>query len=305
MKYICVQPDIPYFHWQVTVMLTNFIKVGISLSQCNIILLHQGEISNESKQLQNRFPEVDFFWYLDERDDKSYIPSIKPYGIYRHIQTYPTIFNDCVFYHDSDIIFREKINEQLFIEDDIWYLSDTISYIGWEYIVSKGESQAHTICNHFGIDSAVLIRNQNNSGGAQYIVKNTTESYWLKVYKDSNMLYKYLCDRETHCGIINPNDPYPIQKWCAEMWATLWNAWLFNHQTIVNKELDFCFATSPYREYEQCKIMHNAGVTDLEKHNMFYKGDFIHHSPFNVDLSYVSNQFSSFAYKQAVEDVVY
>lgn len=305
MKYICVQPDIPYFHWQIAVMLTNFLNVGIKLSQCNIILLHQGNISQESLALQNQFPEAEFFWHLDEREDKSYIPSIKPYGMYKHIQTYPNAFNGPIFYHDSDIIFRKKIDEQLFVNDNVWYLSNTVSYIGWEYIVSKGEGQADAICSNFGIDKQILIDNQDNSGGAQYIIKNTTEQFWLKVYQDSNRLYKYLCDKETECGIINPKDPYPIQKWCAEMWATLWNAWLFNHKTQIHAELDFCFATSPYKEFEQVKILHNAGVTNAEKHNMFFKGDFIHNSPFNADLSYVSNQFSSFAYKQAVENVAY
>lgn len=304
MIYACVQPDIPYFHWQIKVMLTNFQKVGINLADCHIVLLHSNTKSQQSEELQLQFPQAKFFSYLDEREDKTYIPSIKPYGMYKHVLANPDLKSQAIFYHDSDIIFREKIDMSAFENDEYWYLSDTVSYIGWKYIVSKGEQQAHDICDFFGIDSQVLIDNQNNSGGAQYIMKNTTPSYWLKVYQDSNRLYHFLNTREQRCGIINPKDPYPIQKWCAEMWATLWNAWLFDYKTYVDRELDFCFATSPYEEYEKCKIMHNAGVTEKEQDRMFFKGAFIHTSPFDKDLGYVSPQYSSFAYKQAVEDVV-
>ena len=81
MLYISVQPDIPYFHWQVEVMLQNFKDKQVDLSQCRVIFLYNSiSWSQEVRELEAKFNEVKFFFYQDDRDDKSYIPSIKPYG---------------------------------------------------------------------------------------------------------------------------------------------------------------------------------------------------------------------------------
>lgn len=305
MYYICVQPDLPYFHWQVRVMLTNFKSIGIDLTRCHTVWLRKSEESEQLLDLKRDFPEVVFNSYLDERKDKSYIPSVKPYGMYKHYQANRWLENESIFYHDCDIIFREKIDENRFLHDNNWYLSDTISYIGWNYIKSKGSEQANNIANFFGIKIQTLIDNQNNSGGAQYIIKNASLEYWFKTYEDSIRLYKYFCEIESKWKEENKGkSDYPLQKWCAEMWATLWNAWIFRHNTIVDKELDFVFATSPSQEYHKCKILHNAGVTEKEQNHMFFKGAFININPFDKDLSYVENKHCSYYYKQAIEKVV-
>ena len=50
-------------------------------------------------------------------------------------------------------------------------MSDTISYIGYDYIKSKGDDILKTMLDIVGIDEDVVKNNQNNSGGAQYILK--------------------------------------------------------------------------------------------------------------------------------------
>lgn len=305
MYYICVQPDLPYFHWQVRVMLTNFKQVGINLSQCHVVWLKRSKLTSDGLcQLELDFPEARFFKYQDEREDKSYIPSIKPYGMYLHFSANKTLESEVIFYHDCDIIFREKIDENKFLHDDKWYLSDTVSYIGWNYIKSKGESQAYLIAKEFGIDAQILIDNQNNSGGAQYVIKNASIEYWNKTYMDSTRLYKYFCEMEKRWKATHDPNDYPLQKWCAEMWATLWNAWFFGYQTVIDRELDFCFATSDAEDFFKYKILHNAGVTEKHQNYMFFKGGFININPFETDLSYVENKYCSYYYKQAIESVV-
>lgn len=297
MIYISVQPDIPYFHWQVEVMLTNFQQVEIE--KCHVIFLYDHTISTEVQMLKRRFPQYDFYFYLDEREMRArmYIPTIKPYGMYKHLKNIS--IEEAIFYHDCDIIFKEKIDEKKFEADDVWYLSDTISYIGYNYVISKGEDQALKMCNVIGISLSEVEQNQMSSGGAQYIVKNTIADFWWKVYADSYLLYEMLNESEKSWT----KEEYPIQKWCAEMWATLWNIWLFKFETKVDKELDFVFATAPISEMENCKIMHNAGVTNTHT-SLFFKGGYINQSPFNADLSHVDSQFCSHFYKNAIDRVI-
>lgn len=296
MIYISVQPDIPYFHWQIEVMLTNFKEVGIDLSKCHVIFLHKEKESEQVRGLKNKY-DAQFFSYLDDREDKCYIPSIKPYGMYKHFSSIE--IDQCFFYHDSDIIFKKKV--ELIPEENQCVMSDTISYIGYDYCVSKGEEQLSEMAEIVGVDIETIKSHQSSSGGAQYIYYSTPKEYWLKVYNDSNKLYQHL-DERSKTDIPKQGD-YLIQKWCAEMWATLWNMWLFRIDTKVSKELNFVFATAPISEYEKCNILHNAGVTDKNKHNMFFKGAFIHNSPFEQDLSYVDPSYCSFFYTQAVKQV--
>lgn len=300
MIYICVQPDIAYFHWQIEVMLNNFRKIGIS-SKCHIVFLFEKgkNPSLKGKSISRDYSEVEFFFYQDEREDKSYIPSIKPHGMYLHYRNLPYLCESIIFYHDSDIILREKLDLDKFLEDEIWYLSDTVSYIGYDYVRSKGEDQAIKMSEIVGVDIDIIKANQENSGGAQYLMKNVPLEYWSKVTSDSISLYKWLSFQEKYWK----GKDYPIQKWCAEMWSTLWNMWFYGKKTLVDKELDFCFATAPIEDYFKCKILHNAGVTVENKDKMFFKGDFITKNPFEVDLSYVEKDYCSYEYSKVVESV--
>lgn len=297
MIYISVQPDLTSFHWQVEVMLTNFEAVGIE--KCHIIFLTNA-VSQKALELKEKFPQYQFFFYKDERSDaeKQYPPTAKPYGMLQHFLT--NRIKEPIFYHDSDIIFKNKINESRYESDDICYMSDTISYIGYNYVKSKGDDVLFEMCKIVDIDCKTIIENQQSSGGAQYILKNTTPAYWSKVYRDSYRLYSRLSDIEP----LWRGEGYPIQKWCAEMWATLWNMWYFKYPTAVCKQLDFVFATAAIEDYEKCNILHNAGVTERDKFKMFFKGDFISRDPFQVDLRFVDSQYCSYEYKKAIDKVV-
>lgn len=306
MIYLSVQPDQPYFHWQVEVYINNFINVGINPNKIEVIFLFNGKVSKEARDLQQKYNTVRFFFYQDDRPDKTYIPSVKPWGFFRHLCDFPNLNREAIFYHDSDIIFVEKINEAKFERDKVWYLSDTVSYIGYKYIISKGAEQFLDMLDVVGLERNVVVNNHRNSGGAQYIVKNTTPAFWLKVYEDCPKLYNSMNVWE---GKYKKNPPidyasanyHPIQKWCAEMWSTLWNAWLFGHQTEVDPELDFVFATDTLEKAQKVKIFHNAGVTDQNSNRLFYKGAYIHKSPFmDSDFSFVDPNSASSLYVNAI-----
>jgi hypothetical protein len=183
--------------------------------------------------------------------------------------------------------------------DKAWYLSNTNSYINYDYIQQKGNHIYEKMCEIVGIDKLIPKLLNNNSGGAQYIVKNTNYEFWNKVELDSVSLYKYFCDEEPNYVKKHDSD-YPIQKWTAGMWSFLWNAWYFGHETIVDKRLDFGWVTNPYSDVEKYSILHNAGVVDNSK-GLFYKGDYIDKLPYGVDLE-IDKSKASYYYWNEIQE---
>ncbi|MFN9954427.1 MAG: hypothetical protein ACK55I_15130, partial [bacterium] len=59
---------------------------------------------------------------------------IKPYLISKWIQSNPD-YGKLFFLHDADIIFKELPSFDRLLKDEVSYLSDTIGYIGYNYIM--------------------------------------------------------------------------------------------------------------------------------------------------------------------------
>lgn len=285
--YVTAQPDVPYFHWQVELYVHNFISLEIDPKQIHVIFsLPNGakERTESSKRLDRLGCNIHF--YEDERNKKHYIPSIKPYLISRWLKDFPK-YGKIFFLHDADIIFREIPNLDVLLNDEISYLSDTISYIGYNYIKDccDGYERQHQgsenlqllkeMCDVVSIEIDCVKENQENSGGGQYLIKNTDWKIWDKIYLDCAPLYDQMLDYQRRFPIHHGQ----IQFWTAEMWSTLWNLWKLGIQTKVTNELEFCWATDNIHRYEQTPILHMAGVTDGLKGSKFYKGEYIDVNP--------------------------
>jgi len=52
MIYLSVQPDQPYFHWQVEVYINNFKSVGINPNKIEVIFMCNGKPSEAARFLQ-------------------------------------------------------------------------------------------------------------------------------------------------------------------------------------------------------------------------------------------------------------
>lgn len=302
--FLCAQPDVAYFHWQVEVMINNFIKVGINPNHIEILFSYDSYPSNECKELAGRYPYVRFFFYKRTiLDNGGYIPILRPDIIEQHFRSYPNLSSEIIFYHDSDIIFRELPDFNSMCNDDIWYLSDTISYICADYIKSKSDILFKEMCDISGIDPQLVESNNLNSGGAQYLMKGVDSEYWKEVKEKSLALYKYMLNRENvERKSLTPDQLKiynPIQKWCADMWGVLWMSLKRGNKVQISKELNFSWGTSPMSDYESCKIFHNAGVTTSDG-GLFYKGEFIDKNPFESDLSFVNKDMASSKYVEAI-----
>lgn len=287
LVFVTAQPDVPYFHWQSTVYIHNFIEKGISPDKIHIIFGVVNVDKQPSKEsLELKELGVNIHHYYDDRVKKNYIPSVKPFLISKWLKEYPEL-GECFFLHDADIIFRTLPDFDKLLKDDVTYLSDTIGYIGYNYIndcclryethhPNSGKGQLiQEMVDVVGISVDVVKDNQNNSGGGQYIIKNTNYELWEKIYSDCTPLYEQMLNYQKRF----PISPGEIQFWTAEMWSLLWNLWKFGIDTKITNELDFCWATDSISIYEKKPILHMAGVTPDLKNTKFYKGDYINVNP--------------------------
>jgi hypothetical protein len=294
MKYISAQPATQYFGWQIDIMLYSFRTVGVNLEDVHVLCLIQGQIDIYFDTLMKKYPGVLFNFYEDTRGYKEYIPSVKQHLLHKHYLAFPELENETVFLTDSDICLTSPVNFNGLLDDNIWYLSDTISYMGYDYIASKGDDILNPMLEVAGISKDVVRSMQGASGGAQYLFKNVKASYWQEVVEMSHNLYKKMLvvssEKEQR-----DKDYFPLQIWTCEMWALLWVAWKKGQMTAVSKNLDFCWATDPIDKWSKTSIFHNAGVT-VEMKDLFFKGAHIDEIP-PLDLTVSSDKCSYMYYK--------
>lgn len=282
VRFISAQPAITYYAWQVEVMLNNFLEMGVHPNWIDIVCYKQnGTIPEEWSKLAHKYP-ARFFFYDDTRETKHYVSSIRPNILKQHFQAYPELSKETLMYHDCDIIFSKPFSMGKFEGDDIWYGSDTKWYIAYDYIISKGQDVFDKMVEIVDIDPQLVIDNNNNSIGAQYILKNIDWTFWADVERDSERLFKEVTELNNKKKEQDPKH-HELQIWCADMWAVLWNGWKRGHKTQCSDDLQFSWGTSSEDEYHKLNIMHNAGVTNSTE-GLFYKAQYMNKPPYNLNL---------------------
>jgi hypothetical protein len=276
--FVSAQPDNVYFHWQVELYLYQFAKQGIK-DKCYAVFGYTG--NKPSAYIQNLAKRYNVVWYQDTRTNKNYIPSIRPHVLKKFFKEYPNLGKN-VFYHDSDIFIQKLPPFEEMLKDDVAYLSDTVSYIGYNYIADCSRRYKSKypelldddiftkMCECVDIPEQLVKENQKNSGGAQYLLKNVSEEYWAKSEESGIKLYDMLKKYEQKYPI-----DHHIQSWTAGMWAELWEYWKQGKKTQIHSELDFSWATNDRKAYHSKNIFHLAGVTESSPKNIFFKGKYI------------------------------
>jgi hypothetical protein len=298
MKFVCAQPAIDYYAWQVEVMINNFMRNGVNPNNIHIVSAHMGEIPENWKKLAGRYNYVCFFFYKDDRPIKGYIPSIRPYILHQHWLKYPELQNETVFYHDSDIILAKPFGFQNLEEGTTCYAADTVSYIGAKYVRSKGEKYLDMMTDIVGVDKQLVIDNEADSGGAQYILKNIDAEFWAEMYFNVEKMYSEVNKEIRLDKTANPSY-HEIQIWCADMWCLLWGLWKRGQDVKVTKELSFSWATSHISEWEKHPIFHNAGVTGSNQ-GLFYKGQYINAMPYDIKIEDYDVNRCSYKYAEEI-----
>lgn len=244
------------------------------------------------RYLVNKYKGVSAFLYEDNRYDKSYIPSIRPYLWWQYLRNHPEREKETYFYIDSDVIFKELPKlESLGANSKLWVGSDCSNYIDYKYLknVERGPEIINRMAQLCNITPEQMIGVPGI--GAHMVLVNPTAEMWEKAYTRSNAIWHYF-------DSVNSN----IQKWTAEMWAQLWTFVEYGITIEAPKELDFCWSTDPLKRWDETKILHNSGVTTEGK--LFFKGKYKDYTPFGEDFSWVDSTKCSIKYVNAIEKVV-
>jgi len=286
-------PDDTYFTWQIHLWLDNLKQMGQSGNAVVLLFIPVNRKRNPKwDKIIELFPETTFKFHKDEKDEISrafipaYISVLRPWLMREWFKEHSEYEKYAIFYCDSDILFTEKFDISAYIDDDINYLSDTNSYISVEYFdrkkndvlpEKKEEFEKLDVFNMLG-SLIGITRDQgekykNDSGGAQYLMKNLNAAFWDKVMKDCMIIRAYL-QRINKDFFESENKGF--QSWCADMWAVLWNLWFFGGETKVVSEMGFSWSTDPIKKLNDFPIMHNAGITGsyMGKIPYFYKGKY-------------------------------
>jgi len=308
LRYICVQPRILYYVWQVEVMINNFLKNGVNPN--NIDILVAWNPNDDTSKLENveawnklasHYNSVRFFFYEDTRQQPiHYISSIRPNILKQHFTAYPELKEEAIFYHDCDIVFTKQVDFSKFLNDNTWYLSNTNSYINYDYITSKGFDVYNKMCEIVEIDPLIPKLMNPNSGGAQYIMKNIDSIFWEKVERDSEQLFYQITQLNNE---KKANDPthHELQIWCADMWAVLWNGWLRGSETKNVPEMNFAWATESIDNWDKKAIYHNAGVT-CACGRQFYKANYMTSLPYGIKQEAFRDNVAAYNYvKEIIE----
>lgn len=291
LKFICAQPDDTYYTWQVHLWLESLREIGHSDKAIILVFIPNFREKNTKwDQIVELYPETEFVFYKDVDNISKllglYIPILRPYVLMKYFKEHPEMKEKAIFYCDSDILFTDKFNVDKFLEDDVNYLSDTNSYINAEYFDSKikdvlperleeykTRDVLDEVSKQLGASREIAEKNNQHSGGAQYLLKNIDWEFWDKVITGCIIIRT---DLQNVNRVFFKGEAEGFQSWCADMWSVLWTLWAQGAETRVVPELEFAWAPDPIDKLDRCTILHNAGITGPTMGNIpyFYKGSY-------------------------------
>ena len=300
VKFIIPYPDVTYYNWMVLVQINNFRKMGYDVEAHYPVCIFNG---TPSKQLMN-FIQSDkikskFFLYADVRPNEHwvYTASIKPFLMAQYFSQFPQEKNSIYVLLDPDVIFLKHLDFSPYLNDNIWYESNSRSYLDSKYIKSKGEQLFIEMCQICKIPPKLVEFNDDNCGGAQYITKNNTANLWYQAYLNSIPLYNHMVNTKDKYMPKGPNAK-PIQAWCSEMWSLNYALWMNNIKTQITPGLDFHWANHMMKDKKHA-IYHNAGVfepTGKHFHKVSYQS-----SPFKKNIKIDPYSLSNLYLKEIKE----
>jgi len=287
-----------YYLWQTHMWLESLRSIGKSDKAISLIYSPPDRIRNPKwAELMKLYPEAEFFFLKDEdkvhRLIPIYMPIIRPYMLMKYFKIHPELKEKAIFYCDADILFNENFNIDKLLDDDVCYMSDTNDYINASYFDSKIKDVKpdrlteyktrdilQEITTQVGTSRAVAEKYNDNSGGAQYLLKNIDWQFWDSCITSTLHIRTYLQQINSR---FFESEAKGFQSWCADMWAVLWNVWMKGMDSKIVPELDFSWSSDEIAEIKK-PIFHNAGIVSPMQGDIpvFYKGAYHQgRNPFN------------------------
>lgn len=284
MLYLSAQPDTIYFIWQLEIHSLHIQKENI-----HVLIAYNQDVGlnpdcqnliNENKHL------AQFYIYPDLREKPKYSSSVRPNILKEHFRKFPELSEMAIMYHDSDILFSRIPKIEDVENSDICYVSDTRNYLDINYIrATSNEDLLDKMLSIVGLSKEKLIQENEQTGGAQYILKGITADFWEKVESDSENLYVAMKDfngklweREYPEKRDYRSEKRGIQAWCADMWAVLWNLWLEDKPVQIHPEMGFSWPYSSIEDWNRLAIQHYSGNIE-DKTKFFKKTEYLNYMP--------------------------
>lgn len=305
MIYISAQPDELRFIWEIQVQHYNFKQNGINLREVYAIFGYKQSPSSELLQLKEQL-DSNIILIEDTRDEfLTYNPTIRPHILKKFFRSYENLIDMKCFYHDSDIIFTYTGLPNFTSMQDSWYVSDTTSYLSYDYIMTKGVDVLLDISEIFGISPSMIRRNDRVTGGCQYYLYGTDYDFWDDVEIKSEQLFKlsnkdtYYAEQWSKMSGRPATEYHGLQWWCADMWCIIFLAWKKGFSTKLHNDLQFTWGCS-YGDFDKYKIYHNAGVTSDMETIAFNKNSYKNCVPYFDNFDYIPDAHNT---KKYVEEI--
>ena len=289
---MCAQPIDKFFVWQINLYVESCIEHGFEEERIHILLYkptNRDYNFEDWDKLKVIYPKLNIFLYEDKGVQQYlslYIPVLRPHILWQHFLAFPELEKETIIYTDCDILWTGKPDLEKFYDNDTTYVSDASSYMNYSYFESKKnnvlqEKKEEYIdydilekaCSIVGIDKKIIIDNNNNTGGVQYILKGITAEFWKKVEKDVLDLRKFFLEINKE---FFKDENTGLQGWCSDLWGVLWNLWYYNKEVKVVPEMTFSWATDGISRIKETTIFHNAGIASNFQNGVpcFYKGKY-------------------------------
>ena len=173
-----------------------YINLGYNNVLVSIAPFH---LATYISEIIEKYPKVNFHIYPDTRKEIKYVSSIRPHILKKHFKKHWWKYRGTFLYHDCDIVLTKplELNGKISGCDPYCYLSNTKSYIGYEYILSKGEDILDLMCEIVDIDKEVLKINPKKIIYAS--CNPTTQARDVREFINSNYIM----------GMVQPIDMFP------------------------------------------------------------------------------------------------
>lgn len=273
---ITCQPIDTYWIWQNHAYIESCVQNGFREEDINILLyIPPGRQMNDKWwELKEYYPKLNIHVYEDKGVGSwipTYIPILRPHILWQHFEKHPHLKEHTIVYTDCDVLWTENMDVHKLLDDDVNYISDASSYLNADYFESKYDHAKEDVkeefrkldflaeaCSLVGIDKQLVIDNNKNTGGVQYILKNMDAEFWKKVERDTLNIRLYFLELNRK---YYESENRGIQSWCADLWGVLWNLWQRGVETKAVPEMEFAWSTDHISKIERVGIFHNAGVT--------------------------------------------
>lgn len=282
------------FQWELDVLFTNLFKLD---PDAQVVCLYASTgphaMQHYDHTVQKWGQKVEVHMYADNRDDKSYSATFRPYLWYCYLSEDPSREHEDYFQVESDIIFRKLPDySKLRLGKNRWYASDCEGYIGYDYLKTRerGEYIIDNFASIIGVERSYIEKTPGV--GAHWLMSKPTAEYWWDVYQNCNKLFHFI-------GPVESN----IQKWTVEMWSQLYTAGKYGISWATHSELDFSMATDDVALWYMRNIYHNNGVIGHNAEFLFNKSAWVSEAPFGSNFDYVRKDKCSIKYVEALQEV--